>query len=517
MRFTIKDKAASVAFSLLAFVLTLFSSAQARDKDRPIVYAHYMHCYILGTWSAGSDSWLSGVEDFDHWPPTERTQRPEWSARLVPLASSGMAGVKTDFDLAQRAGLDALGLLIANHHLPSSQFAAGMRLAAACAQTHAVKLIPDLWGDSNSSEGPTHDQWVRYGQSVKDLMDAYPNAFLKRGNRWILSLGDIRGKTTPLKSWNDFEAFFEPWGGIQKFYVIVDTTWHNSQQSFSAASLKPWDENPDAYGMWCATSGWGDPQNRVLLSLARANHKEVSWPINSNFYGGRAACDSMAEDLGVSRLCDQWRQAIQAKTAFAEVQTWNDFSEDHGINETNYRGDSLIDLTSYFAEWFHRGTEPSIQKERLFLFHHRQLVNAKLTKATILAHNDKWHLTPAVDYLDVVGLFKKAATVTLRCGDEAWTEKFPKGLHEWLVYVPSQRQDPGPLHEAYTRPDGSSYPLTSPDRTVTVAQVIPGDVTPSATAMRAGQNLGTVTSRTALTSAARWQDLCLIGDERILK
>ena len=95
-------------------------------------------------------------------------------------------------------------------------------------------------------------------------------------------------------------------------------------------------------------------------------------------FGGRKGCESMAETLGVSRYCDQWRRAIAQHTAFTAVQTWNDFSEDHGITDSNYRGRTLIALTRYFTDWYHAGTPPTITREQVYLFHHRQLTGARL-------------------------------------------------------------------------------------------------------------------------------------------
>jgi len=223
----------------------------------------------------------------------------------------------------------------------------------------------------------------------------------------------------------------------------------------------------------------------------------------------------MAEDLGVSRMCDGWRNAIHLKTPFVQIQTWNDFSEDHNITESNYRGETLINLTRYFADWYHTGKKPGVKREQVFLFHHRQLIDAKLTESTILAHNDQWHKAPSSNYLNVVTILDKPANITLSAGEKTWTNFAPAGLHEWLVYVPSPKTEPGPLHEAYVRPDNSSYPISDSNRTVTVADCIPGGV-PCVRIERNGQTIGTLTSRCALADEGRWQDLAMIGTELFL-
>ena len=217
----------------------------------------------------------------------------------------------------------------------------------------------------------------------------------------------------------------------------------------------------------------------------------------------------MAETLGVSRYCDQWRRAIAQHTAFTAVQTWNDFSEDHGITDSNYRGRTLIALTRYFTDWYHAGTPPTITREQVYLFHHRQLTGARLTEATILAHNDKWHLTPTTDYLNVVTLLHTPGTVRLQVGTDAWTLDAPAGFHEWLVYVPSLRTTAGDNNEAFNH-GADSYPVTDAGRTVTVATHMAAG-TPTVTLTRQGAVLATVTSRLSLADTARWQDLSLVG------
>ncbi|HEY3397087.1 MAG TPA: endo-1,3-alpha-glucanase family glycosylhydrolase [Armatimonadota bacterium] len=498
---------------LLAPLLLLLALLPVRAQVTPppprIVWAHYMHCFILGGIEPNfQPPAAADVENFPAWPPTEQTMRPWWSARLAPLAKAGLEGVRTDFDLAQQAGLDALGLLISQSHLPNSQYASAMRRAAQVAATHQVKLIPDLWGWTLQD---TPEKMTLYGQHVKALMDQYPDGFLKYQGKYVISLGAPLGygravaqaKGTYFTEWEVARHFFDPWGGPDGFYRILDATWDVSDLEGG------WGENSDAFYQWDAAAGWGDPQNRAVADAAVKYGKAICWPINSTYYGGRQACESMAEDLGITRLSDQWRRAISLGAPWAVVQTWNDFSEDHCITETNYRGQTLMNLTRYYADWFRAGTPPPIVQEQVFLFHHRQLVHAQLSAATIRAHNDQYHLCPTSDYLNVVTLLQTPGQVRLRIGETSWEVAAPAGWHEWLVYVPSDRTEAGPLREAYNR-GASSYPQSTAWRTVTVAPAIPPG-RPRAGIVRGGQVAGTVVSRTDLAGEAPWQDLCMVG------
>jgi hypothetical protein len=508
--------------------VALAGAATAADPAPPrVVWAHYMHCFILGGMPAGAPD-RTGVEDFATWPGQESeavrayyggdlgggrrlAYRLWWSARLAPLAHTGLAAVRTDLDLAEASGLDALGLLINQKHLPNSQFAAPMHLAAQAAATHRVKLIPDLWG---CEAGDTPEKMVLFGEHVKALLDAYPNAFLKYQGKYVISFGNALGygravaqaKGTPYTDWEIARHFFDPWGGPAGFYRILDATWELSDLEGG------WGANADAFYQWDAAMGWGDPQNQTVVDAAAKYGQQICWPVNSSYFGtgpNRPGYADTAEDLGITRLSEQWRRAISLGTPWAVVQTWNDFSEDHALTETNYRGQTLMELTRYYSDWYRTGAPPPIAAEKVYLFHHRQLVHAQLPPGTILAHNDQWHLCPTSDYLNVVTLLQTPAQVRLRIGETAWEIAAPAGWHEWLVYVPSERKEAGPLREAYNR-GAESYPRSTAWRTVTVATTAPPG-RPRAAVVRAGQVAGTVVSRTDLAGEARWQDLCMVG------
>ncbi|HEY3379317.1 MAG TPA: endo-1,3-alpha-glucanase family glycosylhydrolase [Armatimonadota bacterium] len=498
--------------TLLAALCATMQPISAQAAKRPFVYASYMHCFILGgmankgQFNNGESPLRTGVDSPTAWPEFEQAMRGWWSPALAPLAQSGIDAVRKEFDLAEEAGLDAFGLLVGANHFPKSQFAPGMRLMAQVAMTHHVKIIPDLWNGTL-----TREQWQLYGEKVKAYMDAYPGAFFTYQGKPVISLGCPLGygravakaRGAKFDEWDEVKAFFTPWGGPEHCYKILNITTDAKDLDGG------YRQAVEAYSIWAAPYSWGDQQHDVVAQLAKADGKDVAWPMSSTYYGGRKGCESMSENLGVSRYCDQWRRAIAQHTAFSTVQTWNDFSEDHGIIDNNYRGRTLMELTRYFADWFHVGKAPKITQEKVFLFHHRQLITAKLTEATILAHNDKWHLTPSTDYLNVVTLLRKPGTVRVQVGGEAWTLDAPAGFHEWLVYVPSTRTEAGDLKEAFNHGAGS-YPTSDANRTVTIATRIAAG-TPVATLTRRGTVLATVSSRLPLVDTARWQDLCMVG------
>src|SRR5207244_3363899 len=162
---------------------------------------------------------------------------------------------------AEAAGLDALGILISETHLPRSAFADGIRLAAEVAQDSKVKLIPDLWDAWNlAKRPPTRERLIEYGRSVKDLMDRYPKAFFIYDGRPVISLGNpLRDDVETPFRWSDYQAVFEPWGGAKNLFIVLNSRWRVS------AVGDAWGRAADAFSAWAATQGWNDPHNTVLF------------------------------------------------------------------------------------------------------------------------------------------------------------------------------------------------------------------------------------------------------------
>ena len=516
---------------LLIALLALAVPSLGADPAPPrMVWASTMHCFILGAMPP-SYPLRTGVEDFANWPGDEGAEveryfggdsgggkrvgyRLWWSARLAPLQRGGLAAVRMDLDMAQAAGLDALGVLINQSHLPDSQFVPTYRLLAQAASTHRVKIIPDLWlTTSDTKEG-----LARFGRELKALMDECPDGWLKYQGKPVISVQPFEygrkvntARKTGFIEWEAGQALYDAWGGPQAVYKLLSATYSPDITDLEGG----WGaQGADTLSKWTASAGWNDPEQLDLVAAARKYGKPLCWPINCTYYGtgpNRPGYADAAEDLGITRMSEQWRRAISLGAAWATVQTWNDFSEDHAITETNYRGRTQIELTRYYADWYRTGRAPAIAREKIYLFHHRQLLHATLPPGTIRAHNDQYHPCPNTDYLQVVTLLNKPARVRLRVGEAVWETAAPAGWHEWLVCVPSERKEMGPLREAWNH-GAESYPASTDWRTVTVATTIPAG-RPRAAVVREGAVVGSVVSRTDLAGEGQWQDLCMVGTE----
>ena len=557
---------------------------------------------------------ITGQENFANWPPAltspapnpipEMWERTWFSARYAgsnglfpfcdPQHNANLPAVQDDFDLAGDAGLDAFAMIfdhnfkvsptsgpvIAGQNTPAwpaspaystgTQFTNGIAAVGTVAASNSVKIFPDLWDMNPWATAPKSDSDViadmqMWGAQLKSFIDANPNAFLKRNGRYVISISQVPSpnysagdSSGPPVTWALYSHLFDAWGtnGAENFYII-SLGYGNAAGNLDSA----WYSAPDAYSVWSTEESWGDHEaldalnqnNLTLPQQAATSAKALDWPVCLGLFTPRnlGSNAGVTENLGVSSLCDNWHYAINNAVPLVEVQTWNDFSEDHAITETNYRGDTLIELTNYFASWLRSGTPPPIPTEKVFIFHHRQLVNltkTALTGTTLGIFNfdgyygNGYHCTPLVDYLDVVTLLNSPATVSVMAGSGSSTlnakapVQAPAGESEWLVYTPSSHTNAwswpaGTLPEntssttnwAQPFSQNGSYPATtgsnwtpSPGnaRQVTAVASIPAGY-PSVTLQRNNQVFGYVQSRAPIGASGQYCDLAVLGTEAV--
>jgi hypothetical protein len=485
--------------------------------EKPMILASTMHCFLLG-YTPMEDLDLGQaveknselVDDWKYWPPTDQTLRAWFSSRIVGKLNSGAVGMKVELDNANEAGIDALGVLISGNHLPNSKFARSYKLLAEAATNNSVKIFPDLWIFDNPSDKYSYAK--KYGMSVKALMDEYPDAFLKVDGKFVVGLGSPLNYGIKLREkkgmwyWKEFKPFFDAWGGTDSLYLLLNM-FHYVPEDIDQSG---WGEVFNALTVWGARLGWGDLNVDTVIDYVQERYaKPIMWPLNSSYYTSGHQGLTMAETLGMSRFIDQWRKARSKGANHLMVQTWNDFSEDHSISESNLRGKTIMEILKYLSYWFKHDSPAYLDHESIFLFHHPQLVNAAITEGTRRGSDPDWHMTPMSDYLHTVTILKEPAILKLELAEQTWTSNIiPAGLHEWLVYVPSLRKSLGLKRLAYVRT--GSYPSTDRDRDVTIAKQFHSG-TPELSVIRDGYTVFRLKSHVPIEDRVRFENLAMAG------
>lgn len=504
-RTPVNSRCAKLSCSFLVNLLILIGVASSlllnsnQAYASPIVVAHYMHSYILGDYVGPLPDDPSNLSS---WPPSEFYERSCWPSSLNSMAKSGTSAETTELNLAAAAGLSAFGLLISPTNIqPISAYLPGLKNLAKAAASTSVKLLPDIWFSSNSmlTCTPTNPcdalSWAAFGQNVKNYMDAYPNSFLKSNGKWLILVSSALYSNYVTAS--QFSHFFDPWGGRSNFFVIESTGPWTDLNAFTASG---WASSSQALSMWTGDLGWNAVQYQALLSETAVNNSPLVWPIHTAYFAFRDGNQSIQENFGITNMVDQWSHAINQRIPLVINQTWNDFSEDHAIMQTNTRGQTLVHLTRYFADWYKTLKQPTINKDRVFLFYRRQLTTTTLTSATAIATPPGCSQSPVVDYINVVSMLTKPGTLELSDGVLKMTLSAPAGYYEWLVYAPSSRSC------------NSVYPTANSTRAVSTVAAIPSGL-PTVALKRNGTLVTSAFGPVAILNTARWQDMTMVGAE----
>jgi len=503
-----------LAVGLLAITLSVVTVRVSANADEGrIVSAHHMHCYVFGAIPPGDVRVRDpgGVGDLRSWPPIELES--QWfSANRGERASGGLAALKEDFDDAERAGLDAFAFLIGPGHLPNSQFARAADLMADVAEHHRLKIIPELWGDSRL------DDMSLLGAQVKAFMDRHPGALLRLNGKPMITIatgydnGDDHEPTETAK--RHLSDLLEALGGRDNLYV-VGYGINFSKDTMRESSASPIISASDAIVMWAPQDDWAGKQASASLDYARSINKPYAFPVSPAFYQRRAGKVpwEYSMDYGAAHYIDGWMRALDSRSTFVNIQTWDDFSENSAIDDSNTAGRSWLELTRYLAGWFKLGRPPAVEEEQVFLFHPKQLVSAQLDQASAHVRSPRFrHRGGLADYVDVVSILRSPANITVTVGGESWTFQAPAGLSEWTAYAPSQLD--GSIVLGYeSRPDG--FIQNSAWRRVKRVQSF-GAATPVLEVSRNGKRMLQLKSRVGFLSRGVFQDLSVIGDMGVL-
>jgi hypothetical protein len=506
-----KSKSSLLVALVLSFALqNHFAHAAAplgSQDNNTIIFAHYMHCYVLGSTNA-NDVRVKNVEsirDLSNWPP--QSEESEWfSPELSRISASGSAATLEDFHEAESIGVDDFGILLGFKALPKSQFAPALDLIASVAQTQKVKLIPEMWAD------PWQNDYEFYGKTIKSFMDRHKGAFQLRDGKPILvfefdNVSKHESHLGQAIAYQQLNQFLAPWGGSKNVYLVMYIPWQ-----LATVRDSPLFQEADALDIWLASEDWSDLRSNLSVSAAEASNKASIFPVAPAFYQRRAGGPPMeyANTFGAAKYIDLWISAIKLKAKFVDIQTWNDFSEDTAIECSNLDGNVLLHLTDFFSTWLRHASEPAIYYDRAMLLHPKQLSRAKLKVPNELVKNYFWrHKTPIVDYLDCVLFLKEAAQVTVSIGTQSWTMTVPSGFHEWIIYstrsVFSWKSD-------QVSPNMFSYPQNRDFRSVTAISEMPAGI-PEVEIERNGKSILSLRSRLGYLNSGTFQDFSVIGDE----
>ena len=485
---------------------------EPRDGEK-IISTHVMHQMAVGAVNGRGQTHLS-VEP-TRWNGMLALHLPEYVANYgKPLAAA-----RQDIAMMKAAGINTIGLLLGNKHLPNSQFAAMIHAYyQAAMEDGRIKIVPDIWGDLTQPES--------LADALALIKQKYESVWLRRNGRLVISVW-LDYSSRPLPDYRETTArLCEKIGGREQVFFVF----------YSPAALKT--KNPGWFAGADALTDWihdSYASNRSVLqeamAVARAAGKEFWQPVMPSFTQSRyphpGVTPNVREMLGMTWFREAWLAAIHADAPAVCLQTWNDLSEDSSVMPESNHGYAYYELNRYFARWFQGGQKPGIGNERVLVYHHPQIVEGvqlpadrKPMEGFPVSHGKSFgypeHLrTPPTDYLGVVAMLKSPAKIAVMLGETVVAQReLPAGVTFWLIYQPRQLNDPRHLYAGDAQ---TVYPKEEPDFFITTLDKPFWDAEVYVAVHRGDNRIGFFRSHRPIASAAARGDLTTIGDAFELK
>ena len=287
----------TVLFLPAAVPATRATAAETPPPEK-IVYTHVMHQMAVGAVNRRNETHLS-IEP-TRWNGMLALHVPEYVANYgKPLAAA-----RQDVAMIKAAGINTIGMLLGNKHLPNSQFAAMIHAYYQVAlEDGRIKIVPDLWGDLAQPDA--------LAAELALIKEKYERAWLRRQGKLVIMLWLDYG-SHPLPDYQEtVRRLCDKIGGRQQVFFVF----------YSPAALKtnnpPWFAGADAFVDWIHAS-YAQDQGLLqqAMDAARASGKEFWQPVMPSFTQSRyphpGVTPNVREMLGMTWFREAWLTAIRA-------------------------------------------------------------------------------------------------------------------------------------------------------------------------------------------------------------
>lgn len=229
----------------------------------------------------------------------------------------------------------------------------------------------------------------------------------------------------------------------------------------SDAHMKAFDAIADGYG------NWGSRTERNITNApdyaGRADAYDKTWMSPVAVQDVRFTQVRWAESNNTAAFRAGWARAMSDDAEYVQLVTWNDYSESTQIAPSRAHDTAFLDMTRYYASWFHTGTAPAIASDEIVVTHRTQFTSAKpsYTHTLMGAPTLDGTSTPAREMVEAVVWLTAPATVQITVGGKTTTVSAPAGMSAHTVPLAL-----GAVSAKVVRSGSTAVSITSPHAVV---------------------------------------------------
>ena len=339
-------------------------------------------------------------------------------AAVAPTTSSSwkIENLRREVRQAKAAGIDGFTVNIMS--LSGTNWDATVNLMTAAQREGGFSIVPMI--DVTASAGKATAAAV--ADKLATLY-ASPAAYRTGGQ---LLLSSFAAESQTVAWWKAIVDRLEKKHGIPITFQAVFL-------AASDANMKAFASVADGYGNWGVRTQWHTSNGPDYAAKAAALGKTWMAPVSVQDYRPRAGV--YAESSNTGNLRASWESAISKNAAYVQIVTWNDYSENTHIAPSVDHGDTFLDISRHYADWFRTRTKPAITTDQAFLTHRTHFVAAKPTTSHKLALptlGGTSSIKPT-DKVEALVFLKTPATVTVTVGGVSQSFSAPAGTSAFTV------------------------------------------------------------------------------------
>ncbi len=244
-----------------------------------------------------------------------------------------------------------------------------------------------------------------------------PGAYRLPDGRYVLSTFKAEAKSVTY--WRSLIAELKNVHGI-------DVAWVGVMLSLSEAQVQEYAPISYALGVWGARDA--DLTMRMANRAATAHKFGVKYIAPIAVQDVRHTKLTYAESNNTELLRASWQRAISDGADFAQLITWNDYSESTSFAPSASHRQAFLDVSGYYAHQFRKGVQPTLSGDELVVTHRIQKTTTKpLIQTGTMTYTLAGSKTLPRDTVEVYSLLKAPATITLNVGTTTRTVEAPAG------------------------------------------------------------------------------------------